>query len=252
MQIISGMHRSGTSLVARLFHEAGADLGDPETFYRPDRWNPDGYYEQPDIHAVNMPLVHGNWGRLAYLRLPSATTIRKRGRRRADQIRDLAIRYRDCVVKDTRFCLTLPAWLEADAPVTRIVVCLRNPWSVSRSLQTRNWIPLHLGYRLWIEHNRRLLQHAAGIPLWFVRFENLIDPCQFHRELQTVFRFCGLQIDSDQAETLRETVVKPSLNHFPTLREALPLDAEQLWSQLCLRHATQSNALASHGSQSDE
>ena len=29
MKIISGMHRSGTSLVARLFYESGADMGNP-------------------------------------------------------------------------------------------------------------------------------------------------------------------------------------------------------------------------------
>ena len=42
MKIITGMHRSGTSLVAQIAHRAGAEMGDPETFYRPDRWNPDG------------------------------------------------------------------------------------------------------------------------------------------------------------------------------------------------------------------
>ena len=59
MKLIAGMHRSGTSLVARLAFELGADFGDPETFYRPDRWNPDGYFEQIDIHAINMPLING-------------------------------------------------------------------------------------------------------------------------------------------------------------------------------------------------
>ena len=77
------MHRSGTSLVARLFFEAGEDLGDPANFYRPDRWNPDGYFEQPDIHAINMPLVHGIWGRLSYFAPPSTHAVLKRGCRRA-------------------------------------------------------------------------------------------------------------------------------------------------------------------------
>ena len=252
MQIISGMHRSGTSLVARLFYEAGADLGDPRTFYRPDRWNPEGYYEQPDIHAVNMPLVHGRWGRLSYLRLPSETRIRDRGRRRPGQIRELISQYRERVVKDTRFCLTLPAWLDAGAPVTRIVVCLRDPSSVARSLRTRNRIPLWLGHHLWREHNRRLLKHAAGIPLWFVRFENLLDPSRFRGELESVLSFCGLPINGQQAEALRETVVKPSLDHFPSSREPLAGITEPLWGQLCRKHATQSATTLSRGCQSDE
>ena len=71
MRIITGMHRSGTSLVARLFYEFGADMGTPEYFYRPDKWNPEGYFEQPDIHAINMPLINGPWWKLAYFWLPS-------------------------------------------------------------------------------------------------------------------------------------------------------------------------------------
>ena len=59
------------------FMEAGADLGDPETFYPSDRWNRDGYCEQSEILAVNMPLVSGPWGKLAFLKLPSTETILK-------------------------------------------------------------------------------------------------------------------------------------------------------------------------------
>ncbi len=62
MKIISGMHRSGTSLVARLFFEGGANMGNPLEFYRSDKWNTDGYFEQPDIHSINMPLINGPGG----------------------------------------------------------------------------------------------------------------------------------------------------------------------------------------------
>ena len=44
MYLITGMHRSGTSLVAQIFFEVGMDFGDPENFYPADRWNPDGYF----------------------------------------------------------------------------------------------------------------------------------------------------------------------------------------------------------------
>ena len=67
MHIITGMHRSGTSLVARIFHLMGANLGDEDTFYQPDMWNPEGYFEQPDIHSINMPLVNGIFWKFSYL-----------------------------------------------------------------------------------------------------------------------------------------------------------------------------------------
>ena len=47
------MHRSGTSLVAQMFAEAGADLGNVDSFYRADKWNQDGYFEIHNDHYKN-------------------------------------------------------------------------------------------------------------------------------------------------------------------------------------------------------
>jgi hypothetical protein len=127
LRIITGMHRSGTSLIAQLFYRAGADMGDPDTFYRPDRWNPEGYFEQPTIHAINMPLINGMWGKLAYFRLPSTETILRRAERREEQIKNTASQYEGKVIKETRFCLTLPAWLKYGATVNKVLICLREP-----------------------------------------------------------------------------------------------------------------------------
>src|SRR5262245_2065716 len=98
MKLITGMRRSGPSLVARLFYEAGADLGAPGTFYRPDRWNPDGYFEQREIQGVNMKLIHGMLWKLAYFRLPSTETIRRRAERARAELRRLAQKYAGKVV----------------------------------------------------------------------------------------------------------------------------------------------------------
>lgn len=79
-------------------------MGDPATFYRPDKWNPEGYYEQPDIHAINMPLINGPWWKFAYYRLPLTDTILRRAVRFEEQIRKTAEAYRRRVVKETRYC----------------------------------------------------------------------------------------------------------------------------------------------------
>ena len=86
MQIITGMHRSGTSLVAKIFYEVGADLGPKETLYPGDRWNPDGYYEQPAIHSINMALIHGPFWKFSYFFLaePSRHSASRRKARGAD------------------------------------------------------------------------------------------------------------------------------------------------------------------------
>lgn len=242
MFIISGMHRSGTSLVARLFHEAGADMGDPETFYRPDQWNPDGYFEQPDIHAINMPLINGPWGKLAYFRPPSTATIMRRAARRTEQIRATAAKYQDKVVKETRFCLTLPAWTAAGARVTGILVCLRDPIQVARSLQKRNRISIARGLELWRLHNARLLEHATDIPLWFVYYRDILDPQHSAGEVTAAFRFFQSSLPPDEIERIRRLVVKPGMNHHATTTYPYPAPVAKLWEELLPRHAAQSRS----------
>ena len=175
MKIITGMHRSGTSMMARLCFEAGGDLGDPNTFYRADKWNVDGYYEQPEIHQINMPLVNGPWGKLSYFRLPSTATILKRSDAKADEIRSVSAKYQGKIVKETRYCLTLPGWLKHGANIENILVCLRSPIQVAKSIQKRNKTLLRHGLELWYIHNQRLLENLDNIPVWFVSYMHLLN-----------------------------------------------------------------------------
>ena len=235
--IVLGMHRSGTSLVTRLFYEAGADLGTPETLYPGDRWNPDGYFEQPDIHAINMPLIRGAWGRLSYFALPSAETVVTRAGRYGTQIKETAARYQGKVVKDCRFCLTLPAWTAHGASIDRMLVCLRDPVAVMRSLQKRNRTTQKHAYKLWVLHNERLLQHAGDIPLWFVYYGNLFDEAGFLSEMKPAFNFFGIKPSEAELTALGRRFVKKQLNHSPDTEATYPEEVRTLW------HAHQSSTL---------
>lgn len=234
------MHRSGTSLVARFFFEAGADLGDANTFYRPDRWNPDGYFEQPEIHAINMPLINGPWGKLAYFRLPSTDTIMKRARRRRDQIAHASSKYRHNVVKETRFCLTLPAWREQGAIIDGVLICLRHPRDVARSLQRRNRISSRIAYGLWQQHLERVLEHTQDIPTRFIRYESLLDEQLAIQELQAPLRDAGVDSASDQIHQLHKKLVRRQPERDTRNTRALPAAVSQLWDELLRRHASQS------------
>lgn len=241
MQLITGMHRSGTSLVARLICEAGADLGDPQSFYPADRWNPEGYYEQHQIHAINMPLVHGPWGRLSYLKLPSRETIRRRAHDRAPAIRKTALEFRHRVVKDCRFCLTLAAWQEHGATVERILICLREPMGVARSLQKRNRIPKGLALRLWHEHNCRLLDCVGEVPVWYVSYAGLLDTARRSKETAQALKFMGIDLSESALRALCSKCIKPELNHAPARRREwrYPKAIQQLWERLQERHRQQ-------------
>lgn len=202
MKLICGMHRSGTSLVARLANVLGAPMGDEEGFHSPDRWNPDGYFEQRDILDVNTRLVNGPWGRAAYFHLPTDRTIRRRAAALETTIGDLVRKYADKVVKENRFCLTLGAWRDLGCEVERLLVVLRHPRSVARSLTRRNHIPDRLALSLWREHHLRLMRHSRDIPQTVLCYDALVQGHEDEMKKLSWFLGCSLIDVREQAREM--------------------------------------------------
>ena len=59
MNIITGMHRSGTSFLAQALNELGADFGDPEKLFPADNWNRNGYFESIPVIDINNKIILG-------------------------------------------------------------------------------------------------------------------------------------------------------------------------------------------------
>lgn len=242
MNLIIGMHRSGTSLAARLLHQAGGDFGDPVGFYPANRWNPDGYFEQREILALNRELLHGAWGKLAYFFLPSAASVRRRGKKLGTKLADVGVRYRGRIVKDPRFCVTAPAWLDHGVEFGKILICLREPQEVARSLGQRNKIPHALALRLWEEHFRLNLEFVRDRPHRWLSYAHLLDPKTCVSEFAGAARFLGLPVDEEKdAPWIRKIIRTRPSDFLPApVRYADSLAA--LWSEVQDRHARQQEA----------
>ena len=216
MQLICGMHRSGTSLIARIAYLADADLGDPRGFQAPDIWNPQGYFEQREIIALNSKLIHGLWGRGAYLFLPSSNTILRRAAKASSEILKLGRRYEDKIVKDNRFCLTLDAWRRTGIMCKRILVVFRDPLQVAKSLKKRNKIPFRLAFYLWHEHMVRLRSAISDLPVQYIWYDRLIsDEIQMTDELTKVSWLVGAdegKICAVASKAIRFSEHKASVN----------------------------------------
>ena len=239
MRLITGMHRSGTSLVARLLSEAGVDFGHPSGFYPGDKWNPDGYFERREVHAINMPLINGPWGRLAYFFPPSLDTIMRRSQPMSDRITLVAENCRNITIKECRFCLTLPAWVAHGAQVDSLVVCLRDPIQVARSIRRRNKVPISIGLRLWLLHNQRLEKYTKGSPVHYVYYANLLDPLSFPREATALLHFMDRAWDKQGIDCLRDECIKPRMNHHPEQSYRYDPKVEEMWQRLKARYDSQ-------------
>ena len=153
------MARSGTSMVARLLNRCGLWLGEEGDLLPPAPDNPDGFWENTRLIAVNEMILSafgGAWdyppafpaGWVEDARLADARILA------ADTIASLA-GHAPWGWKDPRTSLTFPFW-ERLLPDARVILCLRNPLEVVRSLRAWSHSP-ELGLTLWYQFNAALL-----------------------------------------------------------------------------------------------
>lgn len=161
--ILTGMHRSGTSLLARILHESGIPMGHEPWIPSPDHLNPDGYYEDYDFRELNDRLLFQaakyqtkRW-QVPVPLVTDATHATLHDMHRLVQKR--------CEgdgrwgFKDPRTCLTLSVWLEALAarPV-HVILIQRDHDDVAKSLHRGHGVIEPVASQLWVGYNLAALE----------------------------------------------------------------------------------------------
>lgn len=190
---IAGMHRSGTSMVARLFQSCGLYLG-PEEELGFDLNNGEPHWENVKFVALNDEILGrlgGSWDNPPVLasgweRTPAIQSLASEAKKLIKQFS----RSQHWGWKDPRNSLTWPFWQRL-VPNLKTVICLRNPWEVSQSLRVRgDSIPMPL-YQLWLTYGNQLLL-AMSRPSVVTHYESYFqDPVA---ELQRVTNAVGMQV----------------------------------------------------------
>jgi hypothetical protein len=160
--VITGMHRSGTSMVANYLQLCGINIA--ENLHPGDVGNPRGYYEDVDILRFHQDL-------LAYFKAGTFPTSDAQISRQVPaeftlRAQEIVRRKADSPVwgwKDCRTSLFLPFW-QALMPEINFLFLLRHPVSVVDSLLRRGTDPALLRYpviafRSWRLHNQRILSY---------------------------------------------------------------------------------------------
>jgi hypothetical protein len=161
---ITGMHRSGTSLIAQILHRSGPYLGPYRQLAQPAADNLDGYWEHPDFQQLNDDiLTHfgGGWDLApsfpaGWADLPELEPLRQRARALIRQFDGQQF----WGWKDPRSALTIPFWRSL-IPDLKVVICVRNPLEVAQSLSRRGMSSRSFGLRLWQTYYERLLASTA-------------------------------------------------------------------------------------------
>lgn len=176
--LITGMHRSGTSLVAGILAEAGFDLG--RDLLPANEANPKGYFEDRECVVLN-ELILRSVGRCWFDTRPIGPKIREEWRQRLASYLSQRLHGGGAIaVKDPRISRLLPFWADAFQEVgakPQILVCIRNPSEVMNSLATRDKMPARLALALWWRHlvSVTIWLRKNPIPSLVVTFDELFD-----------------------------------------------------------------------------
>jgi hypothetical protein len=242
MNIITGMHRSGTSLVASLLYELGANFGEPQNLMEKDQWNAQGYFEDVHTVSINDALILSDYDRARgyfagkararsrirplwilrqfaakarYLLPINFMQIHRRAERMRGEMERLGREREGIWVKDPRFCLTLREWLEQVLDKPRVIISYRHPEEVAGSLARRDRCPPIIGRRLWREHNARILRtcNDYGLQPSVVSFRNFFSEDQALDEMRLLFHALEQPWDEHRASAALQNRVRSTLRH---------------------------------------
>jgi hypothetical protein len=237
---IAGMHRSGTSMVARLLDACGVHLGVGDDLRTAGPDNPDGYWENAQFVGLNEEILAelgGAWDTPPALEegwpcRPELTSVRFAATRLIDGLRPRE----PWGWKDPRNSLTLPFWISL-IPDMKIVLCVRDPLEVAWSLRSRNFLSPLFGLNLWLAYNRAAVAALAPRNLLVTHYESYFhDPVS---ELGRLTEHLGVAVSREAMPLACSTVSSAARHHHasrqPRLEARTPPAALTLYRDLCAR-----------------
>ena len=216
--VVLGMHKSGTTLVARTLHRAGIDMGDGLDHRR--SYDAGEKFERESTKAINHAILRSD-GLFSLDVAAPAGPIEVGAELRTEMrgvIETSGATSRDWGFKDPRTCLTYPIWAE-ELPEHRLIVVFRSPeamWPRYRPRE-RRFVPTQACrlVRSWCEHYDRLLEHLdrESTQALVVDYERLMTDDD---ELRRLGRFVERELPDER---------HPGLNRgrdrrYPSLRMA--------------------------------
>lgn len=179
--LIVGMHRSGTSALARVVNLMGAFIGNQAELVPPHpSINPTGYWERVDIVVEQDRFLQRNgfgWGTLANFDLDRIAEDRKHSLASSlrNIVRGMGQGDAPLVIKDPRTCLLLPVWRDVVAAPVYVVV-VRDPRKIAASLMASFPASFTTDFllALWQKYMQSALAALRSERVLFVAYERLL------------------------------------------------------------------------------
>ncbi|MFA7238508.1 MAG: glycosyltransferase [Sulfuricellaceae bacterium] len=216
--VVLGMHRSGTSAIARGLKVLGVELGD-KIMPPVEGNNAKGFYEDIDLNALNIEMlntIESDWHHVAAFDSIDAEILRKKGHflHAAELLRQKVSSATVFGFKDPRVAKLLPFWKGVISHCqldVSYVLAVRNPLSVVKSLAKRDSIEAEQAYLMWLAHVLTSLTDSAGAMRVLVDYDRLMQSPD--HELNRMAKHLDLEIDPTELQSYKTEFLDQKLRH---------------------------------------
>lgn len=232
---ILGMHRSGTSAIAGTLDRLGYSFGSNLVMAKPGV-NDRGFFEDNDVLALHEALF-ASWGRDWRYPLPPPKTwledaISAGYLEKIQPLIDRLGTEPKWALKDPRLCYTLPLWCRALEPheiEPQVIIALRSPAAVARSLLARDELAVPIGTLMWTHHMIHAERATRELTRMTMNYDDLIDHPR--KTLLAVCHRLGLDAPEDRLNSAM-SFITPALRHEGDGDDGDVGDASVLWQLL--------------------
>jgi hypothetical protein len=212
--LVAGVHRSGTSIAARLAASLGLRLPPSDDLVRANAGNPDGYWESRSLAELNDRVLL-RWGHS--WRYPPGAVAPAMLVEAADVVPTAAAQFEACfgtadgwVWKDPRLAVLLPFWDGVIGSGHPVLFPHREPQGVARSIARRDGVTYAQGLAVWERCTRLALSGMAGHRVFVTDYARLLaDPVGWRGELAGFCRATGVPLPGS-AEPVADLVHAPA------------------------------------------
>lgn len=235
--LVLGMHRSGTTALARVLAASGFDPG--TRVIEGSLGNQDGHWEDAfavELHERLLAEFGAAWNEPApipdgWASAPAAVRARAAIRTYLQQDRS---RQPAWVLKDPRASLFAPLWIEeaarAGMPLGAVLM-LRHPMEVAASLAARDGLSVERGLWLWLEYTASAAIHASAVPNLVLSYDLLLADGK--RSLDLLGGLPGGELLAGAARAGQaDAVLDAGLRHHAGAQAGLPGPIQDVWEAL--------------------
>ncbi|MEA2683048.1 MAG: hypothetical protein QOK05_1376 [Chloroflexota bacterium] len=225
------MHRSGTSAITRSLADSGLTLCPSADLLPANHNNAAGFWESQAIVGLNEALyrkVGATWDEP-----PKPDPGWGPGHRweaAARPMLDWLFAPSPWVIKDPRLCLTLPFWLGILKEPPAIVLVLRHPLAIARSLMARDGLAPEKALALWHCHLAAALLHCVGLRTLVVSYEDVLErPATWHAAKCAFLH--GLGIEATDGANYLGSTMDPAMQHWKERDgQSMTSDQQHVWN----------------------